>query len=197
MSGAGSAAALWPDLGQSIQLFRRRYFWRSPLHLPVPIDVALGQPLATGATAATVRQALQVLAADSAIRQGARRRPVHRQFVRTAARHPFWPCFIDPTNAKKPIYRYGEVLAGAKILTRKLRPLLGDAPMVGLWLPAAVGGAIANIAVALLGKTAVNLNYTSSVEGVQSAIRQCQLTHILTARLFTHRIPLDPAREWN
>src|SRR5262249_36197837 len=133
----------------------------------------------------------QVLSADAALRRRAHRRPVHRQFVRTAARHPFWPCFLDPNNAQKPVYRYGEVLAGAKILAAKLRPLLGDAPMVGLWLPAAVGGAFANIAVALLGKTAVNLNYTSAPEGVRSAIRQCKLRHVLTARLFTKRMPLE------
>ena len=178
--------------GNPFNYFGARYFWPLPLHLPVPIDVTLGPSLPSGAAVAVVRQALQVLAADSAIRLAAVRRPVHRQFVRTAARHPFWPCFLDPANDKKPVLRYAEVLVGAKILARKLRPLLLDAPMVGLWLPATVGGAIANLAVALLGKTAVNLNYTSSAEGVQSAIRQCHLTHILTARLFTRKMPLDP-----
>src|SRR5262249_50967404 len=150
-------ARLW---GQPFSYFRARYLRALPL--PLAVEADLGPPLPPGVAAAAVWQAVQVLSADAALRRRARRRPVHRQFVRTAARHPFWPCFFDPNNAQKPIYRYGEVLAGAKILARKLRPLLGDAPMVGLWLPAAVGGAIANIAVALLGKAAVNLNYTSS-----------------------------------
>src|SRR5207249_3851148 len=103
-----------------------RYFSRLPLHLPIYVDVALGEAIASREPAAVVRQALQVLAAECAIRRRAWRRPVHRQFVRTAARHPFWPCFIDPNNTAKPVLRYGEVLAGAKILAAKLRPLLGD-----------------------------------------------------------------------
>ncbi len=177
---------LW---GSPFNYFAVRYLRGLPL--PLTVDVELGPPLPPGTSAAAVRQAIQVLSADGALRRRSQRRPVHRQFVRTAARHPFRPCLIDPNNAQKPLYRYGEVLAGAKILAAKLRPLLGDASMVGLWLPAAVGGAIANIAVALLGKTAVNLNYTAAPEGVQSAIRQCKLRHVLTSRLFTRKLALD------
>ena len=52
-------------------------------------------------------------------------------------------------------------LTGAMLLARLLRPMLGDAPMVGVWLPPGIGGAVVNIALAFLGKTSVNLNYTS------------------------------------
>jgi acyl-[acyl-carrier-protein]-phospholipid O-acyltransferase/long-chain-fatty-acid--[acyl-carrier-protein] ligase len=64
--------------------------------------------------------------------------------------------------------------------------------MVGLWLPSSLGGALANLALALLGKTAVNLNYTSSADNVRSAIRQCNLRHVITSRLFLSKMPLDP-----
>ena len=42
----------------------------------------------------------------------ARERPVHRQFVRLASRHPLRPCIIDPVYRKKPL-NYGEVLISA------------------------------------------------------------------------------------
>ena len=64
--------------------------------------------------------------------------------------------------------------------------------MVGAWLPPSAGGAFANIALALLGKTSVNLNYTSSAEGVRSAIEQCSIRHVLTSRLFCSKVNLDP-----
>src|SRR5205085_6990759 len=108
-----------------------------------------------------VRQAIQKLSADCAIERIDERRPVHRQFVHLAARHPFRGCLVDPNNNGK-VSRYGEVLAGTQILARLLRPLLGDEAMVGLWLPPSAAGAFANMALALLGKTSVNLNYTSS-----------------------------------
>jgi acyl-[acyl-carrier-protein]-phospholipid O-acyltransferase/long-chain-fatty-acid--[acyl-carrier-protein] ligase len=168
-----------------------KFLWKWPQTLPYPVTIAFGAPLPPAAKAVEVRQAIQKLSADCAIARSSERRPVHRQFVYMAARHPFRSCFVDPLNNDK-VYRYGEVLAGAMILARKLRPLLGDSKMVGLWLPPSVGGGIVNIALAFLGKTSVNLNYTSSAEGVESAIRQCHLRHILTARLFDAKVPLDP-----
>src|SRR5262249_18225022 len=149
-----------------------------------PVSVAFGPPMPPTATAVEVRQAIQKLSADCAIARSGERRLVHRQFVRMAVRHPFRPCFIDTVNNGK-LYRFGEVRAGAKIMANLLRPLLGDEKMVGLWIPPSVGGAFANIALAFLGKTSVNLNYTAGPENVQSAIRQCGVRHVLTSRLFT------------
>jgi acyl-[acyl-carrier-protein]-phospholipid O-acyltransferase/long-chain-fatty-acid--[acyl-carrier-protein] ligase len=168
-----------------------RFFWKLPRQVPYPVAVNFGAPLPASASAFEVRQAIQKLSADSAVRRSPERLPVHRQFVRLAARHPLRPCIVDVTNEHKPVFRYGEVLAGAKILARRLRPILGDEKMVGVWLPPSAGAAITNISLAFLGKTVVNLNYTSSAEIVQSAIRQCGLRHVLTSRLFTHKVKLD------
>src|SRR5207248_8188099 len=129
--------------------------------------------------------------ADGAARRSAGVRPVHRQFVRMACRHPFRPCLYD-SSTRGPTLTYGKVLAGAMCLARHLRPLLGDAAMVGVWLPPGAGGALSNIALAFLGKTSVNLNYTAAPEAVRSALRQCRVRHVLTAHRFVGRVPLDP-----
>ncbi len=168
-----------------------RFSWKLPKHIPYHVHVNFGKALPPTASAFQVRQAIQRLSAESAVRRSSLRRPVHRQFVRRAARHPFRPCILD-ANAAKPIMNYGEVLAGAKILTMRLRPLLGDDAMVGVWLPPSLAAALANIAVSFLGKTAVNLNYSSVAEIVQSSIRQCAIRTVLTSKLFTHKVPLDP-----
>jgi len=160
-----------------------RYVGKWPQQLPYPVTVAFGSPLPPTATAGAVRQAMQKLSADAAFARASDRLPVHRVFVRNAARQPFRPCLYD-TNAHKWL-KYGEVLTGALLLARQLRPLLGDERMVGVWLPSSVGGALANLVLALLGKTSVNLNYTSSPDNVRSAIRQCGIRHVLTSRLFT------------
>src|SRR6202035_4232636 len=41
-------------------------------------------------------------------------------------------------------------------------------------------------------KTPVNLNYTSSPQVVESAIRQCGIRRVLTSRLFTAKVPFEP-----
>jgi acyl-[acyl-carrier-protein]-phospholipid O-acyltransferase/long-chain-fatty-acid--[acyl-carrier-protein] ligase len=165
--------------------------WRWPLRLPNLVEVAFAAPLPPATKAGDVRQAQQKLSADRAVARRVLRRPVHRQFVRVAAHRPFLSCLIDSTSKGKGL-SYGKTLAGAMCLANELRPLLGETPMVALWLPPSVGGALANIALALLGKTSVNLNYTASPEVVQSAVRQCGAKHVLTARRFTARMPVDP-----
>jgi acyl-[acyl-carrier-protein]-phospholipid O-acyltransferase/long-chain-fatty-acid--[acyl-carrier-protein] ligase len=167
-----------------------RFFWKWPKRVPYPVVVSFGPPLAASVTASEVRREIQLLSAVSARARSGERTPIHRQFLRLAARHPFRVCLIDPLNKGKK-FRYGEVLAGAGILAGKLRPLLADDSMVGVWLPPSVGGAFANIALALLRKAPVNLNYTSSAELVGSAAHQCELRHLLTSRLFTAKVPLQ------
>jgi acyl-[acyl-carrier-protein]-phospholipid O-acyltransferase/long-chain-fatty-acid--[acyl-carrier-protein] ligase len=168
-----------------------KVIWKRPQELPYPISISFGEPLPPTTTAAEVRHIIQKMSADIALSRSNRRLPVHRQFVRMAARHPFRPCFID-TLRKGFVLNYGKALAGAMCLARRLRPMLADEPMVGVWLPPGVGAAATNIALALLGKTTVNLNYTSSPDSIASAIRQCGLKHVLTSRLFLHRVRLEP-----
>ncbi len=184
-----------------------RVFWKLPGRVPHDVYVNFGTPLPATATAFEVRQAIQKLWADSAIRRARHRRPAHLGFVRQAARHPFRSCMIDPNSKNRPsllrrllfwqkwdsaVTDYGTALTGAKILARHLRPHLKDDGMVGLWIPPSAGGALANIAVTFLGKTPVNLNYSATTDIVQSSIRQCGIKHVLTSRLFVHKVPLDP-----
>jgi acyl-[acyl-carrier-protein]-phospholipid O-acyltransferase/long-chain-fatty-acid--[acyl-carrier-protein] ligase len=168
-----------------------KFFWKWPKRFPYVIHVNFGKPMPPTSDAFTVRQAIQRLSAESAVRRANERKPVHREFVRQAVAHPFRPCIIDQ-NAAKPVLTYGETLVGVKLLLKRLKPLLGDDPMIAVWLPPGAAGAVVNIGLACMGKTSVNLNYTSAMPLVQSALRQCGIKRVLTSKLFTHRVPLDP-----
>jgi acyl-[acyl-carrier-protein]-phospholipid O-acyltransferase / long-chain-fatty-acid--[acyl-carrier-protein] ligase len=176
--------------GSIFSYHRGKVFWKWPQEYPYPVTIAFGAPLPPDRKAAEVRLVIQKLSADCAHERTKRRKPVHRQFVRMAARHPFRSCFVDP-NGKPPVLNYARVLAAAMCLARQLRPVLRDEKMVGVWLPASIGGAVTNIALALLGKTSVNLNYTSSQDSLRYAIRECGIRHVLTARRFTAKMPWE------
>jgi acyl-[acyl-carrier-protein]-phospholipid O-acyltransferase/long-chain-fatty-acid--[acyl-carrier-protein] ligase len=169
-----------------------KLIWKWPQEWRYPVSVSYGTPMPPTATAVEVRQAIQKLSADCAIERSNRRRPVHRQFVRMACRHPFRPCILDPNVQKDKPISYGKILVGALLMRRLLAPLVKDDPMVGLWAPPGAPAAVANIALAFLGKTAVNLNYTSSDEVVQSAVKQCSIRHILTLHPFVKAKPINP-----
>jgi acyl-[acyl-carrier-protein]-phospholipid O-acyltransferase/long-chain-fatty-acid--[acyl-carrier-protein] ligase len=162
-----------------------------PPEFPSPAWVCFGEPLPPGTPAAVARQAMQELGARLAVSRRPSRRPVHRRFVRMAAHHPFRVCWVDSTAPGQDM-NYSKAYVGSVCLAKLLRPLLGETPMVAIWLPPGRGGALANVALALLGKVSVNLNYTSSGDSIRSALHQCECKYVLTARKFTSRLPLDP-----
>ena len=173
-----------------------KLLWKWPTELPYPITVAFGQALPPSTLASEVRQAVQKLSADCAIQRGPRIRPVHRQFVRRASKNPFRPCLIDPVLGKAGRLSYGQVLVASTCLARQLRRrLTPETSMIGIYLPPGVPAALANIALALLGKASVNLNYTTSPGLLQSCIRQCQLRQVITSKNFLQRIPFHAEPE--
>src|SRR5262249_10304703 len=166
--------------GSLFSMHKGRFVSKWPTDVPAPVSVTFGEALPAGTPAAIARQALQETSARVHVAQTPRRRPVHRRFVRMAARHPFRPCWIDSTAPGQDM-NYARAYVGSVCLARVLRPLLGDAAMAAIWLPPGRGGALTNVALALLGKTSVNLNYTSSADSIRSALRQCSCKHVITA----------------
>jgi acyl-[acyl-carrier-protein]-phospholipid O-acyltransferase/long-chain-fatty-acid--[acyl-carrier-protein] ligase len=83
---------------------------------------------------------------------------------------------------------YGEVLTAAVALSQVMGKEIGNDVRIGLLLPPSAGGALANLALSLRGKTAVNLNYTGSIESVRSAVRQSSIKTIITSRAFMDKM---------
>ncbi len=157
------------------------------------VGVWFGEPLKKGVSAADIRLAVQEAIADLAIRDSDHIPLVHRAFVRNAAkfRNLFRPCVIDNATGAARTLTWGKTLVGALCVTNYLRTRLGDAANVGVWIPTSLGGALANIALAFLGKTSVNLNYTAGPGAVRSAMRQAGVCVLVTSKKFVARVPLD------
>jgi acyl-[acyl-carrier-protein]-phospholipid O-acyltransferase/long-chain-fatty-acid--[acyl-carrier-protein] ligase len=165
-----------------------KLIWKWPLEIPYPVTVAFGKPLGPTTSPAEVRQAVQKLSADCAVQRSPHSRTAHRQFVRTASRWRQFrkPCIIDSASAQEETLSYGKLLTESIILARVLRPLLrnGESLPVGVWLPPCAHAARANIALAVLGRTVVNLDSSASTEKVLSVVDQCRFRHVLTSRTF-------------
>lgn len=59
---------------------------------------------------------------------------------------------------------------------------------IGVLMPTSAGGALANMAIALQGKTIVNLNYTANVDALCAAVDEAELRTVYTSKLFMHRL---------
>lgn len=169
-----------------------RAFGKLPRWRP-RVWIGFGSPLPPTLSAADYRQAVQEVLCELAIRDSDYLLALPRVFVRQAARFRLLgqPCIIDYASGSRRVLSWGKTYAAACCVADYLRSRLGSDPHVGVWLPTGLGSALANLAIALLHRAAVNLNYTAGAAAVHSAIRQADLRLIVTARRFLERCPLS------
>lgn len=109
-------------------------------------------------------------------------------FVHHAKTHPDQIAIEDSTGLS---LTYHDALLSSIALANILHDKLGHEEYIGVLLPPSVGAVLANIAITLLGKVPVNLNYTSSQSTFNSCILQCQLKHIISSRRVMQRVLFD------
>ena len=80
------------------------------------------------------------------------------------------------------------ILAARLVLEKTLDP---SEKRVGILLPPTAGAAIVNAALALMGRVAVNLNYTSSQSILETCIERAGIRHVISSPTFLSRIELE------
>jgi len=165
-----------------------RFFWKWPQQIPYSVTVSFGKPLPPTATTQEVRQAVQELGSDAAQYRRKARDLLHGKFIRQAKRQWRSLCMADTTGTR---LSYGQALVGSIMLSHWVKKHCTTQRMIGVILPASVGGALANIAVLLAGKVPVNLNFTSGQEAMTSAIERCGINTILTSRAFVVKAGIE------
>ncbi|MEK7285995.1 MAG: acyl-[ACP]--phospholipid O-acyltransferase [Nitrospirota bacterium] len=166
----------------------QKFFWKIPEQLPYPATVSFGAPLPATATVGEVRSAILELGCTAAQYRRTSDDLLNLRFIQTAKRH--WSEFAMADSTGKEL-TYGKALIGSLLLARFLRKQCAKDEMVGIMLPASVGGALSNMAVLLAGKVPVNINFTTGREGMASAIQQCNIKVVLTSRLFLAKAKLE------
>jgi acyl-[acyl-carrier-protein]-phospholipid O-acyltransferase/long-chain-fatty-acid--[acyl-carrier-protein] ligase len=103
------------------------------------------------------------------------------RFVTSAKRRWSSLCMADSTGRE---LTFGRALVGSLLLARAIRQRVPAGSSVGLLLPASVGGALANIAASIAGRTPVNLNFTAGRDAMAAAIDRCGIATVFTSRVF-------------
>ena len=178
--------------GSVFSYYRGRLLSSLPRQIPYPVTVLIGPPLPPHTTSAEVRRAVIELAGQAFDLRRGPDRTLPAAFVRTARRCWFEPAVSDTSGRA---LSFGRLLAGATALATELDRAAPDQERIGLLLPPSVAGALANAAVQLCGRTAVNLNYTWTPATLAAAARQAGLRTILTSRAFLEKLalPAPPA----
>ncbi len=110
-------------------------------------------------------------------------------FVHQARIRPWALAVCDSLGTK---LTYNQLLIRSIALANHLADSLAESQYVGLLIPPSAAAVIANIAVTLLGKTPVNLNYVCGQRLLDSYVSQCKLSRILTSKHVMKRLHLEP-----
>lgn len=189
-TGAPIVPAFLHGLWGSIFSFHGgKFFWKRPRKVPYPVTIVFGKPISAPQSVHEVRQTVERLGAEAMVMEKSRRLIPVRQFIRQCKRRRSLPKIADSSGA---------ALSGMKTLVAALamrralerESLTADDRTVGILLPPSVGGALANLAVALSGRTSANLNYTLSDEVLNHCVREAGIRRVLTSRKFIEKKPV-------
>jgi acyl-[acyl-carrier-protein]-phospholipid O-acyltransferase / long-chain-fatty-acid--[acyl-carrier-protein] ligase len=160
--------------------------WRGPWRPHVVI--VIGKPIYEPVSAAELRLRILLLSSDAAELRKRRTATLPHRLIRAARRRWSAPAIADSTGKD---LSFGKTLTAAILLRNWIRARTGSGERIGLLLPSSVGGALANLGVALAGRIAVNLNFTTGHAAIAAAIAQCDIRVVLTSRVFLEKIKLD------
>lgn len=195
--GFERAAALAADSGAVIVPFYLRGLWGSQFShssgalkaraVAGPrreIGVAFGAPLPLTTTAVELKQVVAALSVEAWEAYVATLSTLPRAWLEGVARGAGALAVIESSGRSLSRARLAAaVLAFARRIARR-----SPGRTVGLLLPPGAGGAIANLAALLCGKTVVNLNYTASPAVLAATIRRARLGEVYTSSQFRRRL---------
>src|SRR5947207_6899435 len=163
-----------------------RFFTKWPKEIPYRVTVAFGKPLeAKTADIATVREELLKLGESCYSRRPALDRHLAEQCLRGLKRRRFSTAVIDGTDHSK--LSRAKLLGAAAALSRILRKEFPD-ERIAIVLPASKGSMVANLAVMLAGKVAVDLNFTIGRAANESCCQRANLRVAISAAAFIERV---------
>ncbi len=173
--------------GSILSYDKGRFFTKWPKRIPYDVSIHIGEPMKTLHNMHEARQAIAQLGATAVRKRKNGFTNLPREFIRRCKKQKFRSKVADSSGAD---LTGGMMLLRTLVLRRLLnRNVLGvDDRNVGVLLPPSVGGALANLALALDKRIAVNLNYTVTSEVLNECIATAGIQHVLTSRRFMSKM---------
>nr|WP_298684387.1 acyl-[ACP]--phospholipid O-acyltransferase [uncultured Dongia sp.] len=165
-----------------------KFFWKWPRRLFYPVTITFGKPLPSTAKAWQVRQKLLELGGDAFRIRRKKDDLVANRFIQSAKKRWFRMALADSLGRE---LTFGQALTGSRLLGCWFARERAADKMIGVLLPSSVAGALVNMGLMLAGKVPVNLNFTIGAAAMDSAIEQCGIKTIVTARAFLTKAKIE------
>jgi acyl-[acyl-carrier-protein]-phospholipid O-acyltransferase/long-chain-fatty-acid--[acyl-carrier-protein] ligase len=163
-----------------------RYFFKFPKRIPQNATIAFGTPIPwrfvdVGGT----QQRLLELGEFCYQRRPELVGHLGRATVSGLKRGQFEDAIVDGMDGR--VVKRGDLLAASIALSRWIRKQC-PGERVAVVLPPGAGAVVANVAVTLADKVAVNMNFTAGRAALKSCINQGQLMHAISAKPVIKRL---------
>ncbi|HUG20168.1 MAG TPA: AMP-binding protein, partial [Planctomycetaceae bacterium] len=167
-----------------------KFFWKRPQKWPYPMSINFGKELRNPDDVHAVRQAVQHLGVIAMEQHKETQLIPPRVFLRKCRQQGSREKICDSSGVKLSARK---VLLASLVLRRVFRRnvFAPGEQNIGILLPPSAGGVLANTAVSIDGRVAVNLNYTMSDEVNNYCVKQAGIKHVLTSRKFLEKKPTE------
>lgn len=157
-----------------------------PGRIQTPVAVSFGVPvMPAAASLGTVRERLLDLGELCFQQRPGLDGHLGRATVRGLKRHQFQELVIDGMDHRR--MKGGNLLAAAIALSKWIKSNCAG-QRVAVVLPPGLGAIVANLAITLADKVAVNLNFTAGRAALESAIRRGEILHAISAKPVMKRL---------
>ena len=128
------------------------------------------------------------LVIGSSLPQSATGNTLGERFIVSAKQRLFAKRMSDTTGARMTGLKS---LVAARLLSKWIAPRVHAAQHIAVLIPASVAGALVNFAIALLGKTSVNLNFSLGSALLEDALKKAEIETIITSRKVIQKLKIE------
>ncbi len=149
------------------------------------VSITFGKPLSSESSTAQVKQAVTHLSVQSWRHYAKKLGTIPDEWLKRAKQMGNTVAAYDSTVGSFTHYK---LIALVFHLRKVLRAIVGKQKNAGILLPTSVGGIATNLAMLLLGRAVVNLNYTAGDKNVKFAIERANLSTVITSQKFLEKL---------
>jgi len=149
------------------------------------ISVTFGEALDIHSDAVRVKKAVFDLSVQSWQAYAETLPCVQKAWISSAKEAGSKLCMADSTGVEVSGERFA---TGTLMIASALKSSVKHTQNVGVLLPTSVGGSMGNMALLSLGKTVVNLNYSSGTESLLHALKIANITTVVSSKQFVTKL---------
>jgi len=149
------------------------------------VDITYGKPLSSTIKAEELKQEVQTLSYNSWQKYVETFKPIPNTWLKMAKKRKNLLSVADSTGVQLSNHK---LLAVVKTFSKLIDKHSHHDGNIAVIMPSSVGGVIVNMAIFMLGKKIINLNYTANKKALDAAVEKADITTILTSKLFIEKL---------